>query len=346
MNNYLFKNPELSVILSVYNGQNYISEAIDSILTQTFTDFELILINDGSNDATPTIINSYSDSRIVYIQNEKNIGIPKSLNKGLKIARGRYIAIMDADDISLPDRFLKQFTFLENNPEVAVCGTWINIIDKNGNLVDNWIYPISSNVISFCLMFYCCIANPTTMYRKKITQKIGDYNPEFIAAMDYDLWIRANEHYTISNLPEFLLNYRIHGENISQNREKHCHEDYRIRKKGIELLLGHSLTSEEDIALCEWIRPKSEVHLKNIFLIDDLILKIYKRFLRNKKMSKAELQEIDLFFANQTFNLAWLSKSISNIGCIKFIFRAFRYPPGIFVLMFKKLFLARIPKIH
>jgi glycosyltransferase involved in cell wall biosynthesis len=332
-----FKNPpELSVIMSVYNGETYISAAIDSILSQSFRDFELIVINDGSTDITQVIIDSYSDPRIVYLQNEKNIGIAKSLNRGLSIARGRYIAIMDADDISMPERFSKQFTFLENNLEVGVCGTWINIIDKNGNLVDNWCYPVSSNVISCVLLFYCCIANPTTMYRKKIIDDIGVYNDEFIAAMDYDLWTRTIGHYKISNIPEFLLNYRIHGDNISQKREKHYGEDYKIRKRAIEKLLEYPLSSEEDVALSEWIKPNSKMQLNDIFLIDALILKIHKKFLVQNKLTTPELEEINLFFANQAIILACLAKPTSKITFLKFIIHGFRYHSAIIPVIFKQ----------
>ena len=337
MNNYLTKTPELSVILSVYNGENYISASIESILNQTFGDFELIVINDGSTDKTSKIIKSYSDPRIIYLENEKNIGIAKSTNKGLNIARGRYIAIMDADDISMPERFSKQFKFLENNSEVGVCGSWFNVIDKKGESVGKTCYPISSNIISCFLLFYCCIANPTTMYRKKIIQDVGNYNPEFIAAMDYDLWTRTIGHYQFSNIPEFLLKYRMHGENISQNSEKYHHEDYIIRKIAIEKLLEHPLSTEEDVALREWIKPKSKMHLNDIFLIDALILKIYKRFLQSNKVSHAELEEINFFFAKQSFILAGLSKRISKIACLKFITHGFRYHPAILLTIFKRI---------
>ena len=331
------KPPELSVILTVLNGESYISAAIESILNQTFRDFELIVINDGSTDTTSVIIESYSDPRIIYLQNEKNSGIAKSLNTGLSIAQGKYIAIMDADDISMPERFSKQFQFLENNPEIGICGSWINIIDKKGNLMGNRRFPVSSNVISCFLLFYCCVANPTTMYRKTIIQDVGNYNSEFVAAMDYDLWTRMIGHYRIANIPEFLVNYRKHGNNISQNREKHHHEDFRIRKIAIEKFLGHTLSSEEDVALSEWIKPKSKMHLNEIFLIDALILKIYKKYLLTNKISHDELEEINLFFANQAINLAWLSISISKIACVKLITRGFRYRPAIFLVIFKQV---------
>jgi len=317
VNNQFLEIPKLSVILTVYNGEYFISKAIESILTQTFRDFELIVINDGSTDMTSEIIQSYSDPRIIYIQNEKNCGIAKSLNKGLSVARGRYIAIMDADDISMPERFSKQFEFLENHPEIGVCGTWINLIDKKGNLIGKKRYPVSSNVISCFLLFYCCIANPTTMYRKKIITDIGNYNTDFIAAMDYDLWTRIIGHYDFSNIPEFLLNYRIHGGNISSNRQKHYHEDYLIRKNAIETFLGNPLSSTEDAAVNEWTKPILKMNLNDISLIDSLLLKIYKKIRLNNKISHEGLKEINLFFANQAIHLARAAKPISKNNMCK-----------------------------
>lgn len=337
MNNHFMKTPEVSVILTVYNGESYLSTAIESIFKQTFRDFELIVINDGSTDTTSAIIESYSDPRVIYLQNEKNIGSSKSLNKGLSIARGRYIAIMDADDISMPERFSKQFKFLESNPEVGVCGTWNNVIDKKGNLVGKARHPVSSNVISCFLLFDNCISNPTTMYRKKIIQDIGYYNSEFIVALDYDLWTRTIGHYKFSNIPEFLLSYRKHGGNMSHNPEKFHQEDYSIRKREIEKLLEHSLSSEEDVALSKLIKPNSKMQLNEIFLIDALILKIYKKFLLNNKISPDELEEINLFFANQVLYLAGLSKPLSKIACVKLITHGFRYHPATLTIIFKNI---------
>jgi glycosyltransferase involved in cell wall biosynthesis len=336
VNNQFLKIPEISVILTVYNGECYISKAIESILTQTFRDFELIVINDGSNDTTSKIIELFSDPRIVYLQNEKNCGIAKSLNRGLCIAKGRYIAIMDADDISMPERFSKQFEFLENNPEIGVCGTWINVIDTAGNLVDNCRYPVSSKVISYLLLFYNCIANPTTMYRKKIVMDVGNYNTEFIASMDYDLWTRIIGHYKFSNMPEFLLDYRIHGGNISNNREKNHHENYIIRKNAIENLLEYPLSLNEDVAVNEWTKPISKMNLNEIFLIEALISKIYKKIFLNNNLSHHEIEEINLFFAKQVIHLAGLSKPISKIACIKLFTHGVRYDPAILPLIVRE----------
>src|SRR5690606_37374672 len=125
--------PRVTVLLAVHNGERYIQEAIDSILAQTFGDFELLIVNDGSTDATRDLVLSYSDDRIRLVDNDHNIGLPKSLNRGLRLAKGRYIARLDADDISEPDRLAAQVSFLQANPDVAMVGSWYRKIDGEGN---------------------------------------------------------------------------------------------------------------------------------------------------------------------------------------------------------------------
>ena len=129
------KNPKVTVLMSVYNGEKYLQEAIDSILEQTFKDFEFLIINDGSTDKTGEILESYHDLRIKIINNEKNIGLTKSLNKGLKLARGEYIARQDADDISMPERLEKEVEFLETHQDYAVVGAFAKIINKNSEIL-------------------------------------------------------------------------------------------------------------------------------------------------------------------------------------------------------------------
>ena len=132
------RNPKITVLMPVYNGEKYLREAIGSILNQTFNDFEFLIINDSSTDSTREIILSYDDTRIRLEDNEKNIGLTHSLNKGLRLAKGKYVARMDADDISLPDRLEKQLAVIENNTDVSIVACWIDIIDKNNTYIGNW----------------------------------------------------------------------------------------------------------------------------------------------------------------------------------------------------------------
>lgn len=232
------KGPKISVLMSVYNGEKYLCEAIESILNQTFKDFEFLIINDGSTDKTGKILESYEDSRIRIINNKENIGLTKSLNKGLKLAKGKYIARMDADDISLPKRFEKQVKFMDKNSEIAVCGTWLKLIGNN--IGDIWKVPSDSETLRSLMLFYPALYHPTTFIRKALLEKYNlRYDESFICSQDYDLWARMAEKLKISNLKEVLLFHRAHPDKAGVIRGKIQVENankvrlYLIHKLGI-----------------------------------------------------------------------------------------------------------------
>ncbi|CAD7803951.1 Putative glycosyltransferase EpsE [Chryseobacterium aquaeductus] len=207
------KHPKISVVMPVYNGEKYLVEAIDSILNQTYSDFELLLINDGSKDATESIILSYSDERIVYVKNEENLGLIKTLNKGIDLARGEFIARMDQDDISHQKRFEKQIKIFEENNEVGVCGTWFTMFGGN---IDKILvaHPERSEEIKLHLLGHCTLGHPTIMLRKS---SIGSerYDEDYQAAEDYDFWVRLSKITELYNIPESLLDYRMHDSNMT-----------------------------------------------------------------------------------------------------------------------------------
>ena len=211
--------PVISVIMPVYNAALYLKEAIQSILSQSFPDFELIIINDGSSDTSEKVIKDFNDSRIVYIKNQDNIGQTKSLNKGILIAQGEFVARMDADDISLPKRFYRQIEFLRQNERVAVVGTWHQEIDTKGRFIRKCFYPILPSVrvrINFSrLVGWASIGHPSTMIRKRVLDELGAYNPEFYICQDYDLWLRIARKYVLENIPEILLKYRVHEHSLT-----------------------------------------------------------------------------------------------------------------------------------
>ena len=211
-------NPRISVILPAYNATQYIEQAIESILNQTFADFELIILNDGSTDNTPEIIKRYADAdkRIVFVDNKVNQGLIAVLNQGLDMARGEFIARMDSDDISLPQRFEKQVAYLEAHPDVGVLGTLIQGFGKF-NLPGIQI-PV---VTALDLLKDSYVAHPSVMIRKSILDKYNlRYNPDYKHCEDLELWSRMIFLTKIHNIMEVLLMYRITGNNIStQNWE-------------------------------------------------------------------------------------------------------------------------------
>ena len=212
-------NLPISVVMPVYNCEKYLSYSIESILSQSFKAFELIIVDDGSSDNSMKIIQSYKDKRVKVIDNQKNIGVTKSLNRAIHYSKGQYIARMDADDISLVDRLEKQFNFMENNPKVAVLGGGYQEIDSDGRLV-NYIFkpPVDKRTIEHQLLFKKPFANPivhpTAIIRRTALEDIGGYRVLFQTAQDYDLWLRTSEKYIIQNLDEILIYYRFHPDSI------------------------------------------------------------------------------------------------------------------------------------
>lgn len=212
-------NPMISVIMSVYNDEKYLSKSIESILNQTYKNFEFIVINDGSIDESLDIIKKYSniDKRIVVV-NQNNIGLTKSLNKAIKLSKGKYIARQDSDDVSELDRFEKQIGFLENNSDYALVGTNISKIDKDDKLIEINSTKYSNEDIVKTFKKRNCIAHGSVMINKKL---VGDklyYDEEFEYAQDFRLWTKIATSFKIINLEEPLYKLRIHTNSISKQK--------------------------------------------------------------------------------------------------------------------------------
>lgn len=209
--------PEISVIMPVYNAEKYLSESIESILNQSYSDFELLILNDSSTDNSKEIITQYQkkDPRIILIDKVKNIGPANLRNEGFNLARGNFIALMDADDIAMPNRFEKQIQILKNNPEIGVCGTWFTFFGGKKNRVIR--HSEKHDVIKISFLHNCSIGNPTVMLRKKNLNGL-EFNNDYVPVEDYDLWSRLLSKTTFYNIPESLLNYRQHDDNISKTK--------------------------------------------------------------------------------------------------------------------------------
>ena len=210
------KSPQIkiTVLLPVYNGEKYLAEAIESILNQTYKNFEFLIINDGSTDSSVKIIESYNDPRIRLIHNEKNIRIISTLNKGIHLARGEYIARMDCDDISLSNRLEMQVAYLDKHSEVGILGGGVQIIDEKKNIISESIRPLTHFQNKWKLLFGTTLLHPTVMYRKHLIAEHGGYSHDFIHCEDYDLWSRLCESAVINQIPDVLLLLRKHDHNI------------------------------------------------------------------------------------------------------------------------------------
>ena len=209
--------------MSVYNGSRYLQESVESILNQTFTDFEFIIIDDGSTDNTGEILTKYaeSDRRIKLFQNEVNLGLTKTLNKGLKLARGKYIARQDADDISLPNRLQLQVDFLDAHPEVGALGSAVEFIDRQGSVLRQLEVPTDHETLQALLLVNNYLWHSSMMIAAKQIQQIGGYDEKLVCTQDYDLWWRIGRHSHLATLANILLKYRLDNASaISKLRRK------------------------------------------------------------------------------------------------------------------------------
>ncbi len=212
--------PKISVVMPVYNGEKYLRETMDSILNQTFTDFEFIIINDASKDNTEEIIKSYEDDRIVYLINEQNLGVAGTLNCGIENAKGEYIARIDADDIAVPERFQKQVAFMDAHPDVGLCGSCVRIFDESGTERD-FVYSEIDEVLRVDMLFNCPFAHPSIMLRKSILDKNNlTYNVKYEKAEDYRMWYDMMKVSKGHNLQTPLLRYRHHQGQVTKVNAK------------------------------------------------------------------------------------------------------------------------------
>jgi len=208
--------PVVSVVMAVYNGKEFLREAIESILDQTFRNFEFVIINDGSVDGTDAILDDYARlSAHLRVYRQSNQGLITSLNTACQLARGTYIARMDADDIAFPDRLERQVSFLMTHANVAVLGGAAQVIDRSGRPISLIRYPTTNSEIKAALFTYSCFVHPTVMMSKDAFLALGGYRKPFLHAEEYDLWLRMAERYELGNLADPVLYYRVHPQQIT-----------------------------------------------------------------------------------------------------------------------------------
>lgn len=215
------KTPLISIILSTYNGSKYIKESIESVLKQTYTNFEFIIINDCSTDNVGDLILSYkkNDNRIIYIKNEKNLKLTSSLNKGLKKVKWKYIARIDDDDIWLKEKLEKQVNFMENNSDYGVCWTQRIDIDENWKELITHKKIIKNTEIKKIMLFWSQFSHSSILIRKKAIDELWWYNIKYNYIEDYELWLRIWTKYKLYNIPEKLLIYRFLYSSISRKNK-------------------------------------------------------------------------------------------------------------------------------
>lgn len=252
--------PKVSVIMSVYNGEPFVRQAVESILGQTFTDFEFLVVDDGSTDGTPDYLAGIKDPRLVVIRNDKNIGLTPSLNRAIRLARGEYLARQDADDVSLPERLEKEVAYLDAHPTVGLVGTRVEWIDEQGHHLDRPAFPTQYDnaAVQQQLLGNCCFSHGSVMFRRQALQEAGGgYNEAWNESQDWELWLRMTEGWDGANLEEPLYRYRWHNAMASvQNRG----EQARLGPLARDLALQRRLKA--GWAAFASVRPRSPIWMQ------------------------------------------------------------------------------------
>lgn len=230
---------KVSVLMPVYNAERYLAEAIDSIIKQTYTDWELIIINDGSIDGSEQIIKNFKDPRIKYHENKQNLGLIETLNKGIDLCRSEYIARMDADDIALPERLSQQVKLMDAQPNIILCGTNAVVINEKGYETGKIMNPSSNPLLQISLLFTNPFIHPSIMIRK---DKMGNerFDSDALHVEDFDFWIRLSKKGELANINQNLLKYRWHESNVSVKNAE-------FQEGMKDKIIRHQITSQLEI---------------------------------------------------------------------------------------------------
>jgi len=233
--------PKVTVLMATFNAEKYLREAVESILNQTFKDFEFLIVCDPSSDKTLEILQSYTDPRLRVVVNEERLGLIRSLNKGLELSTGEFIARMDADDISYPERLETEAMLLNNNPWLCVVCSWINVMDTTRRVIDHGADALTPEDIYYTLNFRNCIANGTSMFRNSVIKAVGNYD-ETKVAEDYYFWYKVSKKFVIYKIDKPLYIWRTHETSFSfVNFDKQKEAVYKTFRDNLIDLLGRDI---------------------------------------------------------------------------------------------------------
>ena len=307
---HIISSPQVTVLMGVFNGAAYLRNAVDSILAQTFRDFEFIIINDGSTDDSRAILNSYDDRRIRVIENEENIGLTRSLNKGLILARAELIARQDADDISHPTRLEKQVVFMSMNPEAVMVGTQARYINARGRIRVSrlWWKATTLDGIRFQSLFDSPFFHTSVVFRRKIILDIlGGYSELYWSSQDFELWSRLLVDFNAANLSETLVDQRSHSGAVSNSYSStNAHRVEQIFQKNLESVFGINYTILQWPSA--WIAATNP-NLGEPYSHNDLLNavgNIYYSFINQRVLSEGARAEVDLQYSAKIMLIARL----------------------------------------
>ncbi|HPD13481.1 MAG TPA: glycosyltransferase [Planctomycetota bacterium] len=210
--------PAVTVLMSVHNGEAFLRQAVDSILAQTFRDFEFLIVDDGSTDGTGAILRSYSDPRVVVVRNDRCLTLPVSLNRGLRAARAPLVARADADDVYVPTRLARQVSYMERSQQIGASSAAFWTTDEKGGILERHSPPCRDEQIRLMLLWTACLSHPLAIFRRELVLTFGGYDERFWVAQDYDLWARLRDHTIFGNLSAPLMRHRSHPRSSAATR--------------------------------------------------------------------------------------------------------------------------------
>jgi len=315
--------PAITVLMTVYNEERFLRQAVDSILAQTYSDFELLVIDDASTDASPAILAGYDDPRVRVVTNEENMGCPRSSNRGLALARGRYIARMDADDIAYPHRLAVQHAFLERHPAIDLVGSSNELIDEEGKVIGAWHGRFSPETVYYLLNFRNCLTHSTVMVRKEFAESIGGYNEGVKWALDFDFYHRASKAGRLFRMDEVLVQWRTMPAKSEVKSRGQMETVYGVLRENFSRL-GVGEVDEATLAIlnnqhcldeAEFTCPDIECAFATLIRANAAILKTAPPFLSRPQLFGA-MAAYSLFFARNIVKFYGVAPLLHGLGSV------------------------------
>lgn len=285
--------PAVTVLMPVYNGERYVGAAVESVLRQTWDDFEFVVIDDGSEDRTREVVGSFDDARIRFVKNDVNVGLTKSLNRGLALSRGEFVARQDADDLSHPARLAEQVAFLREHTDVALVGTQARVVDERGRVLrrPGWRRATGDAAIRFQLMFDNAFIHSSVIFRRAVVRdEFGGYDEGFGTGQDFELWSRVAARHEVRNLARRLVDHRLHARSAgARYGEEHVGLSGAVVAANLRRELKLERVPEE------WPRLISRMHVNRATVVEsdlvelaDVAVEIYERFVETHPEAQSE----------------------------------------------------------
>lgn len=322
--------PAVSILMPVYNGLPYLREALNDLLGQTFEDFELVAVEDGSTDDSLAVLQEYADrdARIVIVENRENLGLTKSLNRGLCRCRAPLVARADADDGYALDRLERQVAFMKAHPEVGLLSCAVTKTNEEGVPFSKSTFPLEDGQIRVRELFVNSFSHPGVMFRTDLVRSVGGYDPAFWTAEDCDLWARLRPHTRLANLPEPLVRYRVVSSSVMRTRgEEGTKLGLLVRQRLLSDYLGRDVASEEARAITRLFKRRGPLSLRDVAVGEQGLREVLRTVVRREAPSTVRYLRREGSEALRW--QAWLQRTRSVRTSLSLLWAALRFDPSL-----------------